>query len=284
MKQLRVWLIVFVPVLCLALLTTSGCGEKKKEGVAAGGDKGGGEAPAERKEAKVLGYTTLKGRVTYDGGGAAEVKMAKVTKDNAECGAEVPAEGWYVDESKDKKGVRYALVFLKAPAGIKMPKAPAEADKPDPPVIELRQPKCQFTPRVLSLHPKQELKIFNDSQPPVVHNTSLTGVSSFALTLPIGAPPTSLDPARLRTSNSQPYSVACTIHTGFMTGYIWKMDHPWAVVTDADGNYELKHVPVLDGAKMTLAVWHEMMKPTMKDVGPIDVEKDKPATKDFAIK
>jgi hypothetical protein len=70
-----------------------------------------------------------------------------------------------------------------------------------------------------------------------------------------------------------------------MSAYIWKMEHPYCAVTDENGNYRLPHVPVPEGKeKMVLAVWHEMLPGTkIKEIGPVDLEAGKEATKDFAL-
>jgi hypothetical protein len=39
-----------------------------------------------------------------------------------------------------------------------------------------------------------------------------------------------------------------------MTAYGRALDHPYAAVTKADGNYEIKNVPA--GAKLKILVWH----------------------------
>ena len=59
---------------------------------------------------------------------------------------------------------------------------------------------------------------------------------------------TNLRPTRL------PIRVHCTIHPR-MEAYAWPFAHPFAAVTDRDGNFEIRNVPA--GVKLTAHAWHE---------------------------
>jgi len=284
---------------CLALVTFPGCGgssenqEVKNAKPRAGKEKspsgsGGGESTGTsnkggpKKDYKVAGYApSLKGRVTYNGDGKPEVKMLKPVKDETKCPPEVPAEGWYVKE--DNKGVKYAMVFLKPPKDGRMPKPGPNAEKPAKEVIEMAQPKCQFEPRVIALHPAQKLVFINDSMPGIAHDSNLKGKTDFGKTLNPGEKTAPIDPD---PDDGNPYKVSCNIHQGTMSAYVWRPSHPYAVVTDEDGNFELKDVPVLEGWKMILALWHETLPAdsrNVKEIGDLDLKVDEPATKDIAI-
>jgi len=63
------------------------------------------------------------------------------------------------------------------------------------------------------------------------------------------------------------------------------MTHPYAVVTDKDGNFELKNVPVTE-PPLEVWVWHEMLtdNKNMKKIADLDAEVGKEkALKDIAI-
>ncbi len=288
MRHVRRWTVTLLPAALLTLLLASGCGGDKKPEGSTGGGTGSGTSSADKggttsgaKDLEVAGYTTLSGRVTYNGDKPPTVAMLAPQKDQEHCPMKVPAEGWYTDNSSDKKGVQYTLVFLKAPKGFRMPKAAPELEKPAADVVDMHQPRCQFEPRVVCLHPKQNIKFHNDSKPSIKHDANVTHTRfSRAQTLNPGETTVYEFPAY----NSMPLKVTCAQHQGTMSAYVWKMDHPYAVVTDADGKFTLNHVPVTKGEKMVLAVWHEMLPGTqMKDIGPVDLEVGKPATKDVAI-
>ena len=50
---------------------------------------------------------------------------------------------------------------------------------------------------------------------------------------------------------------SCNIHP-WMDAYVWVFDHPYVAVTDKDGNYEIKNVPV--GSKVHVVGWHEKVE------------------------
>ena len=106
---------------------------------------------------------TVKGRVTYNGDEPPKVQIYKTSESSRKyCPPEVPTRGWYCDASSDKKGVRYAVVFLKPEGGRKMPKLP---DNYKPPagqeVVTIEMRGCQYHPRVTVIGPSQDLRFFN---------------------------------------------------------------------------------------------------------------------------
>lgn len=54
----------------------------------------------------------------------------------------------------------------------------------------------------------------------------------------------------------------CNIHLE-MSAFIVVVETPYFAVTDQNGNYEISHVPP---GKYKLAVWHEEMKPQIKEI------------------
>ena len=56
------------------------------------------------------------------------------------------------------------------------------------------------------------------------------------------------------TGNNQMVHFQCNIHP-WMDAWVLVFNHPYADVTDGDGNYEIKNVPV--GSKMRVTAWHE---------------------------
>ena len=281
MKSARYCLTVLTALSVAFVLTVSGCGGGTKTEPKSGGGKKSASKSRGRKTIEVAGFGNLKGRVTYNGSGEPTVQMLKPTKDQDKCPAEVPGPGWYV--KSDNKGVRYALVFLKPPKGARMPKPKSDAlpeglDE----VVVIGQPHCQFEPRVVCLHPKQKIQFINDSDPGIAHDSNLSGATfNYTKTLPPGE---KTEPIDVPPFDRAPYGVSCGIHTGFMSAFVWKMSHPWAVVTDADGNFEIKDAPVPKDGKMILAVWHEMLPGNhFMDIGEVDLKVGETVTKDIGI-
>ncbi len=295
MKRYPARLLIMALVSSLGLFALGGCGKSDEEEVGAKGGggarakKGGGGGGAKALTAK--GYaTSVKGRVAYNGGDDADKLyndlLAAPTKDQDACPPKVPTRGWYLKNSKDKKGVQYALVFLRAPSGSAIPKG-GEADKlPEKDskpveIVTVSQPHCQFEPRVLALHPMQKIRFVNDSNTEgrkgIQHDSKVTNSrNSFQQSMPPGGEAVwNLDP-----SDTEPNQVSCGIHQSTMSAYVWKMTHPYAVVSDADGNFELKNVPVTE-PKLEVWVWHEMLSENknMKKVSDLNAE----VGKEFAL-
>ncbi len=221
------------------------------------------------------GSATIKGRVTYNGDGTPVVNSMAPDKNKAECPASIMMSGWYCDKSSDKKGVRYAVVFIKPSGGMKMPKlgddvlkAPSGKE-----ILDMDQPRCQFEPRVIALGPKQDIRFKNDSQPPISHDANLSGPAAFSKTLPPGNEHIYKD---LETSDREPYKVSCNQHSSFMSAFVWKFSHPYFAVTNDNGEFEIKNVPVPSNGKFDLVVWHEML--------PSDVQNRKTAAAGIDLK
>jgi hypothetical protein len=276
MQAIQRFSFVLVPLCALVLVLQSGCG--KKEGV-------DDDVVAKKKTTKaarpaeVDGYAlSIKGKVTFNGAEAEmKVNTQPPQKDQQSCPSQIPVEGWYVKD-KQGKGVQFAVVYLKAPRGMKFPVSAKEVEKPEKAELEIRQPRCQFEPRALVLHPSQKLKVFNDSSPPISHDAKFEPGGQKTM------PPGTAEVFDLVSSNVEPIKVSCGIHAGTMSAYIWKFEHPYGVVTDENGNFELKHVPVLKDGKLEIWVWHEMLQGNkLKQVGTVDVGVGKSGTLDIAI-
>jgi len=261
-----VTLSLFVGAISLGLIV-AGCGGSKPEPKA---DK---EKPPQEptKPAKVTtiepaGYAkAIVGRVTYTGPEADAKVVFVPTKleDKGDCPKEVPGEGWYVDDSKDKKGVRYAVVFVRAASGYRLPPLDKlERPTKDPEFIELHQPNCQFEPRVLLLPPDSKLRVWNDSDKgknkPIDHEANVSGLQAVRLK------PGEHRDLDIQPNDREPRTVTCGTHSGFMKGYIWKFSHPYAAVSDQDGHYRIPHVIVPKEGKLELWVWHEKLGKSKK--------------------
>lgn len=292
MHRFRLALIV-LPILGLTL-SLAGCkkeepkpsrqAKKESTGGAGGGSGGAPAASGGALEAKAF-TATVKGRITYNGDAPPVVEVGKVDKANIDkgCPAEVMKGGWYTDKSVDKKGVRYAVVFLRGANGMKMPKLDEARLKPadGKEFAEMHQPSCQFEPRVVVCGPAQKMKFFNDSKPGMSHDANLSGPGSFGKTLPAGGD-TVYD---IDASDSTPYKVSCNQHSAFMGGWVWKFKHPYAAVTNENGEFEIKNVPVPTNGKFDVMVWHEMIEGPggMKKLKEIEPKEGATETVDAAI-
>lgn len=258
--------------LIVALLTVAGCGggegdvvTPKKQRPVAKKDGPTTETtkavPLEAKE-----YGTLSGTVTLDGDLPAMPKQEFSGDNKATCAMgsewELIQQTWLVN--KENKGVANVVIFLKAPDGKFFRLKDGDEKRSDTVVVD--QPHCAFMPHVVALFPQYtdpatgELKptgqVFRvKNSAPFSHNTGIQpndeSVNSKAnFIIPSG---THKD-LSLNPDPNGPIGFKCDIHP-WMSAKGWVFDHPYAAVTDKDGKYEIKNVPV--GVKLNIVGWHE---------------------------
>lgn len=204
------------------------------------------------------GWGTVKGRIVWDGDDAparAAIAGVAANQDAKHCLRNGPllSEGWVVHPKN--KGVRWTFVWLSAAD----PKSRLDVH-PDLKAlkvkqVEVDQPCCQFVPHALALREGQELLVKNSAA--VAHNVNWAGSN------PIKNPGGNvLVPAKgqhrvngLKTDKVPVVTLKCNIHP-WMVGYVGVFDHPYFVVTDEDGRFEIKQAP--DG-DLRLKVWHEQI-------------------------
>jgi hypothetical protein len=215
-------------------------------------------------------WVSISGRITWNkaNGPAPVQKAINATKDQqvAAKDKEFLTEDYVV--SAKTGGIKNVVVWL-APeptaeqlAGLKSRKIkdfpsfksadihPAIA-KPAKPAVEIDQPCCRFIPHIVLAREGQDLIINNSA--PVPHNAKFESVKSGAVNplLPAGGSHT----IKNLQAEKGPIELSCNIHP-WMKAWIRVFDHPYYALTDVDGNFEIKNVPVL-GGKLRLFLWQE---------------------------
>lgn len=214
------------------------------------------QAQAKGKVYAAKGTGTIKGKVTLDGEPPApsKIKIDPNNKDAGHCGkGDTEDQTWVI--GKDK-GLGNVVVFLKPPAGQYFKVDLSKKNWQDEVVID--QPYCAFKPHVSIIFPESEgkrtgQKVTIKNSAPILHNSRFAG-SSFKnpaknYTLASGKE----QPIEPKADN-QAIILSCDAHK-WMEAFIWAFDHPYAAVTDADGNFEIKDVPL--GADISVMAWHE---------------------------
>jgi hypothetical protein len=277
MKNVQLRLAVLLAPLMTLAIVLAGCGGDKDKGTGGGssrtdkttGDGGGGDKASGggSKMVKGTGRGTLKGQVVFDGvppdtaseDKALQEKMA--AKDAAHCvqGAsdeEKASYLWHVNPKN--KGVKNVIVWLSPGEGNQFELSP-EDKKPAKEKVVIRQPHCAFIPHceVAFTHYKdgtkwaptgQKVAFKNDAE--TAHNTNYKGVRTSGNNLLLK--PGQEEFADIRQPDQ--ISLSCEIHP-WMKAHIRNFDHPFAAVTDDDGNFEIKNVPT--GVPVQLVIWHE---------------------------
>jgi hypothetical protein len=192
------------------------------------------------------GFGTLIGRVVFEGTRPVRpplYKMGTADKDPSVCSAtgDIPNEDIVVSESN---GVANVFVFLdKAPAG-HTPSPPTEA-------LQFDQKNCTFLTHALFCQVGQPVIILNSDG--VLHNTRLNAPRNGQKNNSVGANDKVGIKLVYTKPERAPVAVKCDLHS-WMSAYHLVLDHPFAAVSDKDGNFKIENLPV---GTHQFKVWHE---------------------------
>lgn len=202
------------------------------------------------------GTGTIKGRVLLDGTAPkdAKIKIDPNHKDFAHCSKQDTEDPvWVV--GKDN-GLANVVVYLKPPAGQVFKVDMANKTWPDEVVVE--QPYCAFKPHVSIAFPKYDgkptgQKVIAKNNAPILHNTRFAGnaLKNAGKNYTIAA---GKQEEMTLNPDNQPIVLSCDAHK-WMEAFIWAFEHPYAAVTDKDGNFEIKNAPL--GPDVVVMAWHE---------------------------
>ncbi|MFQ5641502.1 MAG: TonB-dependent receptor [bacterium] len=183
---------------------------------------------------------TIKGRVTF-AGDVPKLQKLEVTKDVNVCGK----TAHYKEDvlvSTDK-GLANVVVSI---ANIDKGKAMSALGES----FELDQNGCAFTPHVTLVPAGAVLTIFNSDG--ILHNIHTYSEANSPINK---AQPGFKKKMTAKFSEPEIIRLACDVHN-WMTGYIAVVDHPYHVVTDENGRFELSGVPA---GTYTVEYWQETL-------------------------
>lgn len=142
-------------------------------------------------------------------------------------------------------GVANIVIFVSS----KKVKVNPDLKKDLPDTVILDNKGCRFEPHILPMEVSQTLEIHNSD--PFSHNSNVSPIGQNGINplLTEGSMATYKFTKELKS----PTPVACNIH-GWMKAYVVVKDHPYIAVTDKEGNFEIKDLPL---GKLEFTVWHE---------------------------
>jgi hypothetical protein len=147
-----------------------------------------------------------------------------------------------------------------------LPSTPAPSQK-----VTLSQDDCTYKPHVLGIVDGQPLDIRNGD--PILHNVhSYEGARTLFNVAQV--PGTPNYEKTFADKNGVMIKLKCDIHQ-WMTAYVWVQNNHFFAVTDKDGTFAIKDVPV---GTYDIEAWHERFG---TKTGKVTVAKDKPAEVKF---
>ncbi len=191
-------------------------------------------------------WANLRGRIVYNGEAPVPKKIT-VDKDQEVCGKyDLHEETLTVNP--ENHGLKDVVITLQLRRGEKIDihesyQKQAEGD------VLLDNTHCRFEPHVTLLRTTQKLVIRNSD--PIGNNVKIDMRRNLSinLTIPTGTTHTQLFPK----AETMPARISCSIHSWELAWLVVK-DHPYMAVTDKDGNFEIRDVPV---GKRKFMFWQE---------------------------
>jgi hypothetical protein len=203
----------------------------------------GAAAPQTKTAALADGeWGTLTGRIVFDGKAPAP-KPIDTSKDPT-CKEKLTTENLIVSPDG---GLVNAVVMLRT-KGVKIH---PDYDKTATAELTLDNKNCRFEPHVQVVRLKQPLLLKNSD--PTGHNTNIAPLLGKPIN-PILAANSEPIPYNFTAEEAVPVKVSCNIHP-WMGAWIVARTDPYAAVTDKDGRFTIKDLPV--GKELEFRLWQE---------------------------
>ena len=192
-------------------------------------------------------YVTIKGQVKWNGEKAPAMKVINLAGGPfaaACCKAGVLLDSTEVEIDAKSLGLKNVVVWLRPDDKVKDNMFPVGQIHPNlakPKSVQhvIDQPMCQFEPRITVARAGDTLVVKNSSK--IGHNVNYASdLQSFNNLVPAGG---EVKLAKALEAQRTPITVACNIHP-WMKATVRVFDHPYYALTDKDGRFEIKDIPV----------------------------------------
>lgn len=206
---------------------------------------GGGDAPKASRQPTPLDLSTtsvITGVVRFEGT-APEQSVAQLSG-WSECAGQHPegnpkAGDVLVNDGK----LQNTMVYIEDGLGNRVFALPSAA-------VVLDQKGCMFTPRVLGVQTDQPLQMLNSD--PLSHNVHGLPKNSASWNFSLGVKGMSRTTTIAKAEAM--IEVKCDVHP-WMRSYLGVFDHPYFMLSGADGVFAFKDVPP---GEYTVEAWHEI--------------------------
>jgi len=183
-----------------------------------------------RASAAECEWGTLKGRFVLDG----PAPKARLV------GLGVPADDLVVNPQNN--GVANVAVVLRRQDDAELAVHP-EFENPQVQVtaVSVKLKGFRFVPHTAIMRPGQAVVFANSD--PTAHYLNLHSVTDKNRPLQQAMRAGDLAEYRVQQAEAMPLTLECNIYP-WMRGYLYAADSPYAAVSDADGNFEIKNLPI----------------------------------------
>lgn len=217
-------------------------------------------------------WGNFKGQVVFKGDvPKVDVLVAKgqAQKDPEVCAANENVTSQELVIDPKTKGIANCVIYLSR----KPTKIHPDLAKPPKDPIKFDNVNCVFEPHVLVVHKDSAVHAINSDA--CGHNVKTNMIRNKAENQLLG--PKDVVKGyefKFRAAEFLPMKVECNIHP-WMNAYWYVVDHPYAVVTDKEGNFEIKNLPA---GRHTFKVWQEKAGYLERSLS-VTIEADKTAEK-----
>ncbi|TVP95275.1 MAG: methylamine utilization protein [Planctomycetaceae bacterium] len=196
---------------------------------------------------------TLKVRFVY-GGAAFKPKPINADKDAQFCGKhDLVNERLLVNA--ENSGIKNVVMYVHTGrGGSTLPPQPASNK-----TYELANDKCRFEPHIVTLQVGDTLKVTNPD--PVGHNANIQFFANTAVNFTI--PPGGEKLVKIEKPEPAVIPVDCNIHP-WMRSYIVAVDHPFAAISNDNGELEIAGLPA--GESLVFRLYHEAADSAIKEI------------------
>lgn len=197
------------------------------------------------------GFGTIKGQFIYDGDvpkPTLQIKKGDATvKDAAVCAAnDLLTNELLVDP--ETKGIANVFIYLRS---IDEDEIHPDLVKSEKKELVMDQKNCRFYPHAMFVRTDQVVRVLSDDN--CAHNTHTFPIRNNAVNFLMRPNDRVGQEVSNPVSEILPIQVKCDIHP-WMRAYWLILDHPYAAVTDAKGNFTIENLPE---GKHSFRVWHE---------------------------
>lgn len=148
--------------------------------------------------------------------------------------------------NSDNKGIQNIFMYMRRANDVH-PDLKESKEK----TVVFDQKGCTFKPHALIVRTDQKVIVKSDD--PVAHNTHTFPIKNQAVNFILAPNDREGKEVANPIPEILPMQVKCDIHP-WMTAYWFVVDHPYAIVSDADGKFTIENLPA---GKNDFRIWHE---------------------------